>query len=156
MRCYKSVFLSVPLAISSALISASAGAASGSATAAPMPSTNSLSPLLTPPVHEVIASWYGHRFAGRLTTSGERFDPHRLTAASAIIPLGSVEKLENPENRRSVKVRINDCGPFVRGRSIDLSLRAAQKIGITRQGVARLKVTQVTLPRNSDPDRCVQ
>jgi rare lipoprotein A len=65
-------------------------------------------------------------------------------------------KLENPENRRSVKVRINDCGPFVRGRSIDLSLRAAQKIGITRQGVARLKVTQVALPRNSDPDRCVQ
>jgi len=153
MRCYKSVVISVPLAISSILISASAHAASGSATAAPMPS---LSPLLTPPVHEVIASWYGHRFAGRLTTTGERFDPRRLTAASAVIPLGSLVKLENPNNRRSVKVRINDCGPFVRGRSLDLSLRAAREIGITRQGVARLKVTQLVIPRNADPDRCVQ
>lgn len=90
-----------------------------------------------PASHEVIASWYGRRFAGRPTTSGERFDPHRLTAASITVPLGSVVKVENPKNGRSVRVRINDCGPFARGRSLDLSLRAAQKIGITHQGVAR-------------------
>jgi rare lipoprotein A (peptidoglycan hydrolase) len=155
MHCYQLVILSVPLAIVSGTVT-SARVASAPVTASSMPSINSLSPLLTPAVHEVIASWYGRRFAGRLTTSGERFDPHRLTAASAIIPLGSVVKVENPENRRSVKVRINDCGPFVRGRSLDLSLGAAQKIGITRQGVARLKVTPINIPRNVDADRCVQ
>jgi len=59
-----------------------------------------------PPVHVVKASWYGTKFAGRPTTSGERFDPNRLTAASKTLPLGSVIKVENPTNGRSVTVRI--------------------------------------------------
>jgi len=65
-------------------------------------------------------------------------------------------KIENPKNRRSVRVRINDCGPYVLGRTLDLSLRAAQNIGITRQGVARLKVTPIKTPPDADRDRCIR
>jgi rare lipoprotein A len=103
-----------------------------------------------------MASWYGSEFAGRSTTSGEPFNPNRLTAASITLPLGSVVNVENPRNGRSVKVRINDCGPFVVGRSLDLSLRAAQTIGITRQGVVRVKVTAVKIPSDADTDRCIR
>ncbi len=109
-----------------------------------------------PAVHEVKASWYGGEFAGRPTTSGEPFDPHQLTAASKTLPLGSVVRVENPKNGRSVRVRINDCGPYVHGRSLDLSLRAAQKIGITRQGVARVKITKLKTPPDADVDRCAR
>jgi rare lipoprotein A len=94
----------------------------------------------------VKASWYGNELAGRPTTSGERFDPNRLTAASKTLPLGSIVKVENPRNGRSVTVRINDCGPFVRDRSLDLSRGAARKIGITHQGVARVKLTTLESP----------
>ncbi len=104
-----------------------------------------------PPVHVVKASWYGTKFAGRPTTSGERFDPNRLTAASKTLPLGSVIKVENPTNGRSVTVRINDCGPFVRGRSLDLSRGAAQKIGLTHQGVARVKLITLESPPDAVP-----
>jgi len=107
-------------------------------------------------IQEVIASWYGRGFAGRSTTSGEPFDPRRLTAASVTVPLGSVVKVENPKNGRSVRVRINDCGPYVAGRKLDLSLRAAQQIGIARQGVARLRVTPIKIPWDANADRCVE
>jgi len=90
----------------------------------------------------------------RPATSGEPFDPRRLTAAAITLPLGSVVKVENPKNGRSVRVRINDCGPFVRGRSLDLSRRAAQKIGISHHGVTRVKVTIVKTPSGADIDRC--
>jgi rare lipoprotein A len=94
----------------------------------------------------VKASWYGPEFAGRRTSSGERFNPNQLTAASKTLPIGSVVRVTNVENGRSVNVRINDRGPYVRGRSLDLSRRAAQKIGITHKGVARVKVTRVERP----------
>ena len=94
----------------------------------------------------VTASWYGPGFSGRRTSSGERFDPNQLTAASPTLPLGSVVHVTNVSNGRSVNVRINDRGPFVRGRSLDLSHRAAQKIGLTAKGVGRVKVTRVRRP----------
>lgn len=96
--------------------------------------------------HVVKASWYGPEFAGRRTSSGERFNPNQLTAASKTLPIGSVVRVTNVENGRSVNVRINDRGPYVRGRSLDLSRRAAQKIGMTHKGVARVKVTRVRRP----------
>lgn len=96
----------------------------------------------TPESHIVKASWYGPGLAGRKTTSGERFNPRALTAASKILPIGSVVKITNPENGKSVNVRINDRGPFVPGRSLDLSQRAAEKIGIIHKGVARIKVSR--------------
>jgi rare lipoprotein A (peptidoglycan hydrolase) len=101
-----------------------------------------------PPMGTVKASWYGAHFRGHRTASGERFDPNRMTAASTTLPLGSVVDVTNLENGRSVTVRINDRGPYVRGRSLDLSHRAARAIGMTKCGVARVKVT----PVRADPD----
>jgi peptidoglycan lytic transglycosylase len=100
----------------------------------------------------VKASWYGPGLNGHVTSTGERFNDNKLTAASTNLPLGSVVKVTNPENGRSVRVRINDCGPYVHGRSMDLSKRAAEKIGITHKGVAHLKVTPVNVP--TDAEHC--
>ncbi len=155
MRCYQVVILSLPLTIGRCVVTPTP-VALPPITASPMPAIYAPPPPPKPAIHEVIASWYGRRFAGRPTTSGERFDPHRLTAASITVPLGSVVKVDNPKNGRSVRVRINDCGPFAPGRSLDLSLRAAQKIGITHQGVARVKITTVKTPPDADVDRCSQ
>lgn len=96
----------------------------------------------TPVSHTAKASWYGPGLAGQKTASGEPYDPKALTAASKTLPLGSVVKVTNPENGKSVKVRINDRGPFVPGRSLDLSKRAAERIGIVHRGVARVKVSK--------------
>jgi peptidoglycan lytic transglycosylase len=85
----------------------------------------------------------GAEEAGHRTASGERYDPHALTAASKTLPLGSTVLVTNPETGKSVTVRINDRGPYVRGRSLDLSERAAEEIGITKKGVARVKVERV-------------
>jgi rare lipoprotein A len=98
----------------------------------------------TPAVHVVKASWYGPGLAGKKTTSGEAYNPKALTAASKTLPIGSVVKVTNPQNGKSVNVRINDRGPFVPGRSLDLSQRAAEKIGVTHKGVARVKVSKVS------------
>lgn len=114
---------------------------------APYPRTQTYTPS-----NVVRASWYGPGFAGHKTSTGEVYDPNQLTAASKTLPLGSVVAVTNPENGRSVKVRINDCGPYVRGRSLDLSHRAAEKIGIAREGVARVEVTKLATPIGAD--RC--
>ena len=91
----------------------------------------------------VRASYQGNEEAGRLTASGEPYDPEALTAASKTLPIGSTVIVTNPMNGKSVMVRINDRGPHVRGRSLDLSKRAAEELGITEKGVARLKVQRV-------------
>ena len=85
----------------------------------------------------------GEEEAGHITASGERYDPHALTAASKTLPLGSTVLVTNPKTGKSVTVRINDRGPYVRGRSLDLSKRAAEEIGITDKGVARVTVKLV-------------
>jgi peptidoglycan lytic transglycosylase len=91
----------------------------------------------------VRASYQGNEEAGRRTASGEPYDPEALTAASKTLPIGSTVIVTNPMNGKSVIVRINDRGPHVRGRSLDLSRRAAEELGITEKGVARLKVERV-------------
>ncbi len=80
------------------------------------------------------ASWYGGKFRGRRTASGERFNPAKLTAASPNLPMGSKVRVENPRNGNKIDVVINDRGPFVKGRGIDLSPAAAKQLGVT--GVA--------------------
>ena len=82
------------------------------------------------------ASYYGARFQGRRTASGERFDANRLTAAHRSLPMGSRLRVTNNDNGRSVVVRINDRGPFVHGRVIDLSRAAAARLDMIRNGVA--------------------
>ena len=91
--------------------------------------------------HTEVASWYGPGFAGRPTSTGETYNPEGLTAASRTLPLGSHVRVTNPDTGRSVVVRINDRGPFVHGRSLDLSHGAAQQIGLTGKGVGRVQVT---------------
>lgn len=88
-----------------------------------------------------VASWYGPGFAGRRTSTGETYNPEGMTAASTTLPLGSHVRVMNPDTGRSVVVRINDRGPYVRGRSLDLSHGAAQQIGLTGKGVGRVEVT---------------
>jgi rare lipoprotein A len=101
-------------------------------------------PVELPPGGQVVkASYYGPGFSGRRTASGERFNPNGMTAASKTLPIGSVVQVTNPENGRSVNVRINDRGPYVRGRGLDLSKGAARRIGLTQKGVARVQVTPV-------------
>lgn len=82
------------------------------------------------------ASYYGHELAGNRTASGERFNPAAYTAAHRTLPLGTRLRVTNRANGRSVVVRVNDRGPFVRSRIIDVSLAAAREIGMVRSGKA--------------------
>ncbi len=84
------------------------------------------------------ASWYGKKFHGRVTASGERYDMHELTAAHPKLPFGTRVRVTNLDNGQVVVVRINDRGPFVKERIIDLSYAAAKKIDMLQAGVAKI------------------
>ena len=86
------------------------------------------------------ASWYGKDFHGRPTSSGEKYDMHKRTAAHKTLPLGTHVKVTNLTNQKEVVVRINDRGPFVKGRIIDLSYAAGKGIGLTGPGIAEVKI----------------
>ncbi|HLO78430.1 MAG TPA: septal ring lytic transglycosylase RlpA family protein [Magnetospirillum sp.] len=86
------------------------------------------------------ASWYGKPFHGRLTANGEIYDQNELTAAHQTLPLPSVVRVTNLENGRSLVLRVNDRGPFVTGRIIDVSRRAAQLLKFHGQGTTRVRV----------------
>jgi len=87
-----------------------------------------------------IASYYGRELAGNRTASGERFDPHGFTAAHRTLPLGTKLRVTNVANGRSVIVRVNDRGPFVGRRVIDVSLGAAREIQMVRSGTAQVRL----------------
>jgi rare lipoprotein A len=91
-----------------------------------------------------LASWYGHRHDGRSTASGERYDMHRLTAAHRTLPFGTRLRVISVENGRSVVVRVNDRGPHVAGRLIDVSYAAAKALDMVGDGLARVEL--VVLP----------
>ena len=93
------------------------------------------------------ASWYGRKFHGRKTSSGERYNMYAMTAAHKTLPLPTYAKVTNLENRRSVIVKINDRGPFHGNRIIDLSYAAATKLGVVQNGVAKVEVRAI------DPSR---
>ncbi len=92
-----------------------------------------------------IASWYGEQFHGRLTANGEVFDMNTVTAAHKTFALPSIARVTNLDNGRSLLVRVNDRGPFVEGRIIDLSRRSAQLLGIYQKGTERVRVEFVEL-----------
>jgi len=92
-------------------------------------------------VEKGTASWYGRQFHGRKTSNGEVYDMYEQTAAHKTLPMNTQVLVENLENGREMVVRINDRGPFVKGRIIDLSLTAARKLAIIDQGTAKVKVT---------------
>jgi rare lipoprotein A len=121
--------------------------------AAPEPTSTAPAPTPTPhpvaePVEEGwtekgIASWYGEPYHGRRTASGEIYDMHELTAAHKSLAFGSVVKVTRRDTGADVKVRINDRGPFIEGRIIDLSYAAAKKIDLDIDGVAPVKIKVV-------------
>ncbi len=90
-----------------------------------------------------IASWYGRAHHGKTTAQGEPFDMNKLTAAHRTLPLDTTVRVTNLENHKTVKVRINDRGPYVAGRVIDLSARAAKELAIA-DGIARVRVEVFT------------
>jgi len=90
----------------------------------------------TPQARYITASWYGPEFHGRPTASGEIFNMYEMTAAHRELPFGTKLRITNPDNNRSVIVTINDRGPFIDGRDIDLSFAAAEKIGIIGKGTS--------------------
>lgn len=111
-----------------------------------------------------IGSWYGDEFAGRLTANGEIFDPEMVTAAHKTLPMPSVVRVTNLDNGKSLVVRINDRGPFVAGRIIDLSREAARLIGYRDEGLARVRVQVLaeqslrleTLAKNGDFNQIIE
>ena len=90
-----------------------------------------------------VASWYGRDFHGRPTANGEIFDMNRMSAAHKTLPLPSIVEVTNLENGRKIKVRVNDRGPFARGRVIDMSRAAARRLGFEQNGLARVRVRYV-------------
>jgi len=92
------------------------------------------------------ASWYGTKFHGNLTSSGEPYDMYKMTAAHKSLPLPSYVSVKNLENDKQVIVKVNDRGPFVDGRIIDLSYAAAQKLGIVRNGTAEVSIEVIASP----------
>ena len=115
------------------------------------PPTRPAAPAPTPAVEPVekgwtekgIASWYGEPYHGRRTASGEVYDMHAMTAAHKTLPFGSVVRVERRDTGDDVKVRINDRGPFIEGRIIDLSFAAAKKVGLDVDGVAPVRIKVV-------------
>lgn len=93
-----------------------------------------------------IASWYGRKFHGHLTSNGEYFDMFNMTAAHKSLPLPIYVKVTNLDNGREAIVRVNDRGPFHEGRIIDLSYAAAYKLGVTETGTANVRIDVVTPP----------
>ncbi len=95
------------------------------------------------------ASWYGDPFHGRRTSNGEVYDMHLMTAAHRTLPFETVVRVNNLDNGRRVQVRINDRGPFVKGRIIDLSYAAAQKIDMVRPGTAKVRLEILRVEANT-------
>ncbi len=120
-----------------AVAAACAAAIYGCATTAPRPQP--------PQVLHGVASWYGEEFAGRTTANGEIFDPLQLTAAHRTLPFGTIIDVKNVKTEQTVRVRINDRGPFVGNRMIDLSYAAAQKIGLIEPGSGEVDVSIVLM-----------
>ena len=93
-----------------------------------------------------VASWYGREEQGKPTANGETFDRHEMTAASRKLPFNTIVRVTNEDNGRSVQVRINDRGPFVKGRVLDLSEAAADTLDMKTSGTAPVKIQIVEPP----------
>jgi len=104
-------------------------------------------------VEEGIASWYGPGFHGKRTANGEIYDMHAMTAAHKILPLGTIVRVTNKNNGRSLVLRINDRGPFVDDRVIDLSRAAAEKLDILAKGTAPVRIVAMNDASRAAPSQ---
>jgi rare lipoprotein A len=116
----------------------------------PLPPVSPVSPSDTEP-ETGLASWYGHPYHGRASASGEIYDMEQMTAAHRTLGFGTRVRVDNLDNGMSTEVRINDRGPFVDGRIIDLSHAAAGAIGMIGPGVAHVKLTIIGVPAAPEP-----
>jgi rare lipoprotein A len=96
---------------------------------------------------EGVASWYGTEWHGKETANGEIYDMYSMTAAHRTLPFGTIVKVKDKDSGREVVVRINNRGPFIKGRVIDLSYAAAQKLDIVDKGVTPCKITILKMPK---------
>ena len=99
-----------------------------------------------------IASWYGPKFHGRPTANGERYDQNGITAAHPVLPMGTWIRVTNRENGRVLSMRVNDRGPYARGRILDLSKGAAIRLGMYKKGTARVRIEVLRWPASVLPD----
>ncbi len=99
----------------------------------------------------MVTSFYGGRFHGRKTANGERFDKYQLTCAHKTLPFNTILHVTNPRNGKSVTVRVNDRGPFIRGRHLDLSYAAAREIGMLKAGVIKVEVRNLGIAGEDYP-----
>ena len=97
------------------------------------------------------ASWYGPRFNGRTTANGEIYDQTALTAAHKSLRFGTILKVTNPRNKKSIIVRINDRGPYIPGRQLDLSKTAAEELNVIKNGVKWLRVEEIIITGVDNP-----
>jgi rare lipoprotein A len=105
-----------------------------------------IEPIAEAPSETGIASYYGKGFHGRKTANGERFNMKAMTAAHRTLPLGTIVRVENLENHHFAVLKVNDRGPFIKGRILDVSQGAAKVLGFARQGVTQVKVTPLVFP----------
>ncbi len=96
---------------------------------------------------EGVTSWYGPRFHGRLTANGEIYDMYAPTAAHVTLPLGSLIRVTNPRTGKSKVVRVNDRGPYIEGRELDLSYQTARELDLVKKGVARVRIELLHVPK---------
>lgn len=99
----------------------------------------------------MVASWYGPGFNGKLTANGEIYNQMALTAAHKDLPFGTFLRITNQKNGKSVIVRINDRGPYIEGRDLDLSMGTALALGMVKKGVIKVKVDEITLKDYDTP-----
>jgi rare lipoprotein A len=93
-----------------------------------------------------MTSWYGEDFDGQPTADGETYDMYAPTAAHPTLPLGSIVRIVNPRNHRSEVVRINDRGPYIQGRELDVSYAVARKLGFEERGTAKVRLELLEVP----------
>jgi hypothetical protein len=110
-------------------------------------SSGPASPAAPLAIWDCISTWYGEPFDGQLTASGEPYDMFAQTAAHPTLPLGSVVRVVNLRNHRSAVVRINDRGPYVEGRELDVSYEVARQLGFDERGLARVRLELLEVPQ---------
>lgn len=114
-------------------------------------SADYIEPVQPAQVWEGVASWYGPGFHGRITANGEIYDMYAMTAAHRTLPIGSVVRVVNPATNRGRVVRINDRGPYIEGREIDVSYQVAEELGFDRRGLVRLRIELLEVPEGRLP-----
>ncbi|MBI9071887.1 MAG: septal ring lytic transglycosylase RlpA family protein [Melioribacteraceae bacterium] len=99
----------------------------------------------------MVASWYGPKFHGKLTANGEIYNQMAFTAAHKSLPFGTILRVTNPENSKSILVRINDRGPYIDGRNIDLSRGTALYLGMVEEGVIKVEIEMIEIDKLDFP-----